>query len=127
MCRACLLLFMYLTTIFNQSVLFIVNNDHEHDNQQKSCDVKIVPAPMHRHLHEEEADMGGDNLGQPGDHPGRENDHDDDDCDDFDDHPGREDNDADGDDFDDKPSQNNRRGFHGYNNICIFPAKTMKI
>ena len=27
---------------------------------------------MHRHLHEEEADMGGDDLGQPGDHPGRE-------------------------------------------------------
>ena len=88
---------------------------------------KIVLAPVHCHLHEEEANMGRDDLGQPGDHPDREDDHDDDDCDDFDAHPGREDNDADGDDFDDKPSQNNRRGFHGYNNICIFPAKTMKI
>ena len=53
--------------------------------------IKIVPAPMHCHLHEEEANMRGDNLGQPGDHPGREED-DYDDCD----------------DFDDKPSQNNR-------------------
>ena len=54
--------------------------------------IKIVPAPMHCHLHEEEANMRGDNLGQPGDHPGREDDDDNDDCD----------------DFDDKPSQNNR-------------------
>ena len=54
--------------------------------------IKIVPAPVHRHLHEEEADMGGDNLGQPGDHPGREDDADYDDCD----------------DYNDKPSQKNR-------------------
>ena len=34
--------------------------------------IKIVLAPVHRHLHEEEANMGRDDLGQPGDHPGRE-------------------------------------------------------
>ena len=54
--------------------------------------IKIVPAPVHCHLHEEEANMGRDDLGQPGDHPGREEDDDSDDCV----------------DFDDKPSQNNR-------------------
>ena len=72
--------------------------------------IKIVLAPVHCHLHEEEANMRGDNLGQPGDHPGREEDDDDDDCDDYGDHPGRED-DADYDDCDDyndKPSQKNR-------------------
>ena len=55
---------------------------------------KIVLAPVHCHLHEEEANMGGDDLGQPGDHPGREED-DDADNDDFD-------------DYDDKSSQKNR-------------------
>ena len=54
--------------------------------------IKIVLAPVHCHLHEEEANMGRDDLGQPGDHPSRGEDDDNDDCV----------------DFDDKPSQNNR-------------------
>ena len=30
----------------------------------------VVHVAVHRHLHQEEPDVGGDDLGQPGDHPG---------------------------------------------------------
>jgi hypothetical protein len=31
----------------------------------------VVHVAVHRHLHQEEADVGGDDLRQPGDHPGQ--------------------------------------------------------
>ena len=30
----------------------------------------VVHVAVHRHLHQEEPDVGGDDLGQTGDHPG---------------------------------------------------------
>ena len=32
----------------------------------------VVHVAVHRHLHQEEPDVRGDDLGQPGDHPGTE-------------------------------------------------------
>ena len=83
---------MYLTTILHQSLLFIVTMIMNMVISKSHLTIKIVLAPVHCHLHEEEANMGRDDLGQPGDHPSRGEDDDNDDCV----------------DFDDKPSQNNR-------------------
>ena len=37
------------------------------------CVLVVVHVAVHRHLHQEEPDMGGDDLSQSCDHPGKKN------------------------------------------------------